>query len=119
MDLKTWVDATAVEGHRRGAGAEVDESGKRELERLASLSESRGSLGERVGAKLLDFDSPSILVRLLQRCVGLRELDRVYRESEAAQGDKPYYQALLDYLRISWDVSPDDVARIPGRAACW
>ena len=113
MDLKTSVDTPSLERRARGAGAEVDESGKRELERLASLSESRGSLAERLGAELLDFDSPSMLVRLVQRCVGLRELDRVYRESEAEQGSKLYYQALLDYLNISWDVSPDDVARIP------
>ncbi|MGA8595496.1 MAG: GNAT family N-acyltransferase [Bryobacteraceae bacterium] len=63
---------------------------------------------------LFDLETRSRSVQLVQRCLGLPELDELYKLVRAArQPSEPYFSALLRELGVSWSISPLDLERIP------
>lgn len=63
---------------------------------------------------LFDFETQSRSVQLVQRCLGLSELDELYKVVRAARDPSaPYVSALLRELGVSWSISPLDLERIP------
>jgi putative hemolysin len=63
---------------------------------------------------LFDFETQSRGVQLVQRCLGLAELDELYKLVRAARRDsEPYFSALLRELGVNWSISPLDLERIP------
>jgi putative hemolysin len=63
---------------------------------------------------LFDLQTQSRGVQLVQRCLGLPELEELYRFVRAArQGSEPYVSALLRELGVTWSILPLDLERIP------
>ncbi len=63
---------------------------------------------------LFDLQTQSRGAQLVQRCLGLPELDELYKLVRAArQPSEPYFSALLRELGVSWSISPLDLERIP------
>ena len=63
--------------------------------------------------------NPSLPVRLLQRYVGIPELEALYPRVEAEQRPgESYYRALLRVLGVRWSISDLDLTEIPKTGAC-
>ncbi len=72
-----------------------------------------------VGPGVFNTLNPSLPVRLLQRYVGIPELEALYPRVEAEQlPGESYYCALLRVLGVQWSISDLDLARIPTTGAC-
>jgi putative hemolysin len=90
-------------------------NGSHELPTL-SLESAPSQAG---GFPLFNTLNPSLPVRILQRYVGIAELERLYPRVEAEQRTgESYYRALLRLLSIRWSVSDHDLTKIPNTGAC-
>jgi len=68
---------------------------------------------------LFDPESSSHSIRLLQKFLGLTELNEIYQQAEQIQGrDEFFYAALLRLLNVNWSLSEADLERIPPSGPC-
>jgi putative hemolysin len=81
--------------------------------------DSSSTLPRADGAGVFNTLNPSLPVRLLQRYVGIPELEALYPRVEAEQRPgESYYRALLRVLGVQWSISDLDLDRIPRVGAC-
>ena len=77
------------------------------------------SLPRAAGAGVFNTLNPSLPVRILQRYVGIPELEALYPRVEAEQRPgESYYRALLRVLGVQWTISDLDLDRVPKTGAC-
>src|SRR5271157_996120 len=84
-----------------------------------STSFHSSSLPQSFGSGVFNTLNPSLPVRLLQRYVGIPELEALYPRVEAEQRPgESYYRALLRLVGVQWSISDLDLDRIPKTGAC-
>lgn len=65
------------------------------------------------GGGLFNSNRLSLGLRLLQRWLGIPQLEQIYEQAVLRSGDGTLFQAVLDVLDVKWNMLPADAARIP------